>query len=181
VGVPCCSSILRIKKKLTANQKKAILSEGTSLGTRSSSVPSVNQDVSAPLENYMASVNLICDIISRIDTYFRAQGPEGGSVDKSIYPCKHENACFLCLVFGVFSVDQAGLKLRNLPASASQVLGLKVCATTARLLCFQVRVSVRCSGCFRTYYYTDQAGLKLTKTCPVWFEICNPSSGRKTG
>ena len=31
------------------------------------------------------------------------------------------------------SVDQAGLKLRNLPASASQVLGLKVCATTARL------------------------------------------------
>jgi hypothetical protein len=26
------------------------------------------------------------------------------------------------------SVDQAGLKLRNLPASASQVLGLKACA-----------------------------------------------------
>jgi hypothetical protein len=32
------------------------------------------------------------------------------------------------------SVDQAGLKLRNPPASASQVLGLKACATTARLL-----------------------------------------------
>jgi hypothetical protein len=31
------------------------------------------------------------------------------------------------------SVDQAGLKLRNPPASASQVLGLKECATTARL------------------------------------------------
>ena len=31
------------------------------------------------------------------------------------------------------SVDQAGLELRNPPASASQVLGLKVCATTARL------------------------------------------------
>jgi hypothetical protein len=28
-------------------------------------------------------------------------------------------------------VDQAGLKLRDLPASASRVLGLKVCATTA--------------------------------------------------
>jgi len=27
------------------------------------------------------------------------------------------------------SVDQAGLELRNLPASASQVLGLKACAT----------------------------------------------------
>jgi hypothetical protein len=33
---------------------------------------------------------------------------------------------------GTHFVDQAGLKLRNLPASASQVLGLKVCATTAR-------------------------------------------------
>jgi hypothetical protein len=34
---------------------------------------------------------------------------------------------------GTHSVDQAGLKLRNLPASASQVLGLKACATNARL------------------------------------------------
>jgi hypothetical protein len=33
---------------------------------------------------------------------------------------------------GTQSVDQAGLELRNLPASASQVLGLKACATTAR-------------------------------------------------
>jgi hypothetical protein len=32
---------------------------------------------------------------------------------------------------GTHSVDQAGLELRNLPASASQVLGLKACATTA--------------------------------------------------
>jgi hypothetical protein len=31
------------------------------------------------------------------------------------------------------SVDQAGLELRNLPASAFQVLGLKACATTAWL------------------------------------------------
>jgi hypothetical protein len=30
---------------------------------------------------------------------------------------------------GTHSVDQAGLELRNSPASASQVLGLKVCAT----------------------------------------------------
>jgi hypothetical protein len=37
---------------------------------------------------------------------------------------------------GTHSVDQAGLELRNLPASASQVLGLKACATTARLLFF---------------------------------------------
>jgi hypothetical protein len=36
---------------------------------------------------------------------------------------------------GTHSVDQAGLELRNLPASASQVLRLKACATTARLIC----------------------------------------------
>jgi hypothetical protein len=35
---------------------------------------------------------------------------------------------------GTHSVDQAGLKLRNPPASASQVLGLKTCATTARFI-----------------------------------------------
>jgi hypothetical protein len=34
---------------------------------------------------------------------------------------------------GTHSADQAGLELRNLPASASPVLGLKVCATNARL------------------------------------------------
>jgi hypothetical protein len=34
---------------------------------------------------------------------------------------------------GTHSTDQTGLKLRNLPASASQVLGLKACATTALL------------------------------------------------
>jgi hypothetical protein len=31
---------------------------------------------------------------------------------------------------GTHFVDQAGLELRNLPASASRVLGLKVCITT---------------------------------------------------
>jgi hypothetical protein len=34
---------------------------------------------------------------------------------------------------GAHSVDQAGLELRNPPAYASQVLGLKACATTAQL------------------------------------------------
>ena len=49
--------------------------------------------------------------------------------------------CFLFLFFqdrvslcspgcpGTHSVDQAGLELRNSPASASQVLGLKACTT----------------------------------------------------
>jgi hypothetical protein len=35
---------------------------------------------------------------------------------------------------GTHTVDQVGLKLRSPPASASRVLGLKVCATTAQLL-----------------------------------------------
>jgi hypothetical protein len=34
---------------------------------------------------------------------------------------------------GTHSADQAGLELRNLPASASQVLGLKAFGTTAQL------------------------------------------------
>ena len=37
---------------------------------------------------------------------------------------------------GTYSVNQAGFKLRNLPASASQVLELKTCATTAQLSLF---------------------------------------------
>jgi len=32
---------------------------------------------------------------------------------------------------GTHSVDQAGLELRNLPVSASQILGLKACIATA--------------------------------------------------
>jgi hypothetical protein len=39
---------------------------------------------------------------------------------------------------GTHSVDQAGFELRNSPASASQVLGLQACATTARLLLFLI-------------------------------------------
>jgi hypothetical protein len=41
---------------------------------------------------------------------------------------------FLCVALAVLEltlVDQAGLELRNQPASASQVLGLKAWATTA--------------------------------------------------
>jgi hypothetical protein len=34
---------------------------------------------------------------------------------------------------GTHSIDQAGFELRDLPASASQVLGLKMCRTTAYL------------------------------------------------
>jgi hypothetical protein len=41
---------------------------------------------------------------------------------------------FLCVALAVLELTMAsGLELRNLPASASQVLVLKACATTARL------------------------------------------------
>jgi hypothetical protein len=45
-----------------------------------------------------------------------------------------QDRVFLCSpgCLGTHSVDQAGLELRNLPASASQMLGLKACATAAQ-------------------------------------------------
>jgi hypothetical protein len=45
---------------------------------------------------------------------------------------------------GSHSVDQAGLELKNLPASASQVLGLKACATNARALYFIFETGFLC-------------------------------------
>jgi hypothetical protein len=39
---------------------------------------------------------------------------------------------------GTHFVHQAGLELRNLPASASQVLGLKACTTTPGLMSYFV-------------------------------------------
>jgi hypothetical protein len=49
---------------------------------------------------------------------------------------------------GTHFVDQAGLELRNPPAPASRVLGLKACATTARfrpfLLVFQGNLKLEC-------------------------------------
>ena len=41
---------------------------------------------------------------------------------------------------GTHSVDQIGLELRNLPASASHVLGLKACATMPGLVLFLLSV-----------------------------------------
>jgi hypothetical protein len=39
---------------------------------------------------------------------------------------------------GTHSVDQAGLELRNPPASATRVLGLKACATTPGTHCIDL-------------------------------------------
>jgi hypothetical protein len=49
---------------------------------------------------------------------------------------------FLCIAL---AVDQAGLELRNLPASASRMLGLKACATNAWLVYFYfICISILC-------------------------------------
>jgi hypothetical protein len=50
---------------------------------------------------------------------------------------------------GTHSVDQAGLQLRNLPASASQELGLKECTTTPgpeRSLISNLKVHIKALG-----------------------------------
>ena len=52
-----------------------------------------------------------------------------------LFVCLFFRTGFLCIALAVLElafVDQAGLKLRNPPASASRVLGLEACATTGR-------------------------------------------------
>jgi hypothetical protein len=55
---------------------------------------------------------------------------------------------FFCIALAHF-VDQAGLELRNSPASGSQVLGLKACTTTPgcklSFLLFFIYLHFRCS------------------------------------
>jgi hypothetical protein len=63
---------------------------------------------------------------------------------------------------GTHSVAQAGLKLRNPTVSASQVLGLKACATTAQLgVGWRGRslFFLHSPGCYRTLC-VNQAGLE---------------------
>jgi hypothetical protein len=83
-----------------------------------------------------------------IATYRLSSGPLPGMANCGFWVCFvlfcfHFLFCFVLLCFpdrvslcspgcpGTHFVDQAGLKLRNLPASASQVLGLKACTITA--------------------------------------------------
>jgi hypothetical protein len=48
---------------------------------------------------------------------------------------------------GTHSVDQAGLELRNLPASVSRVLGLKACTTTPGTIPFLFKESLETLSC----------------------------------
>jgi hypothetical protein len=58
---------------------------------------------------------------------------------------------------GTHAVDQAGLKLRNSPASASRVLGLKACATTPG---------------FCSYFYVKEACLVNRKLKSIRVHTC---------
>jgi hypothetical protein len=75
--------------------------------------------------------------------------PEGARCNHGNFVFWNNAKCFFFFVFGdslslcslgcpgTYFVDQAGLELRNPPASASQVLGLKACATTPSIAkCF---------------------------------------------
>jgi hypothetical protein len=81
---------------------------------------------------------------------FTYEGEHSVFLSETYFVCLFVCFCFfqdrvsLCSLGcpGTHFVDQAGLKLRNPPASASQMLGLKACATTARLsLTFYVILS----------------------------------------
>jgi hypothetical protein len=60
---------------------------------------------------------------------------------------------------GTHFVDQAGLKLRNLSASTSQVLGLKLCATTAWLNIYSYTQIYTIDNVLK---HTSQEKIKLT-------------------
>jgi hypothetical protein len=56
-------------------------------------------------------------------------------------------------------VDQAGLELKSLPVSASQVLGLKVCATIARPIVSYIKIfhfPYQCPWIYLSYYNNVQ-------------------------
>ena len=59
---------------------------------------------------------------------------EGGHLTPGTFQTQTSWKLTICkLIFFFLYVNQAGLEFRNLPASASQVLGLKAWATTAQL------------------------------------------------
>lgn len=65
---------------------------------------------------------------------FMAALPSGNSSPFCLFVLIFRDRVSLCSLGypGSLSVDQVGLELKNLPASAPQALGLKTCATTAQ-------------------------------------------------
>jgi hypothetical protein len=69
---------------------------------------------------------------------------------------------------GTHFVDQADLKLRNPPASASRVLGLKACATTPGLFLFL------CCKC--NFYSPEVIVVLVLLTASICFSMSSPGS-----
>ena len=85
------------------------------------------------LSSINTNIHLYIFVLSRLETMTR--------LFKVLCCCCCCCCCFQDRVFlcspgcpGPHSVEEAGLELRDSSASASQVLGLKVCATTVQLL-----------------------------------------------
>jgi hypothetical protein len=76
---------------------------------------------------------------------------------------------------GTHSVDQAGLELRNPPASASWVLGLKACATTPGLAPLFLRRQGIQGRSFPVYKLTGELRLPLDPEPPACASL--PSAG----
>jgi hypothetical protein len=75
---------------------------------------------------------------------------------------------------GTHSVDQAGLELRNLPASASQVLGLKACVTTRWVFCSFLSFSVEATSvalCTTTVSGAECQGFKIEEEVSLGYGV----------
>jgi hypothetical protein len=67
---------------------------------------------------------------------------------------------------GTHFVDQAGLELRNPPVSASQVLGLKACTTTAQLKNVFV-TSIYCVSVWACVWTKNDSQVAVLFVCSV--------------
>ena len=98
--------------------------------------------VKVNLENYLHSIksvsNSVCTIYSLPPPSPPLLPPPPLPLPPPPPPHHHHHHSRLSLCspgcLGTHSVDQAGLELRDPPASASRMFGLKVCSTTAWLM-----------------------------------------------
>jgi hypothetical protein len=88
----------------------------------------------------------------------------------SFFGFRDRVSCVISGCPGTYSVDQAGLKLRNPPASASPVLGLKACATTPGMMSLFKGLLIVKS------FYTGQPSYVVT-CCAMGLSMVTPRYG----
>jgi hypothetical protein len=71
-------------------------------------------------------------------------------------------------------VDQAGLELRNRPASTSQVLGLKACATTPGYICSNKNLKIKLDSNFYLFIYLFILQDRIMCPWLSWNSLCRP-------